>query len=270
MEGMTFADYQQIDAVNISTLKYLRRSPLHYQHALKTRGHVESAALAFGSAVHTAVFEPAALDDRIAVWTGARMAGKEWDAFVTANAGKMLLKQDDMRRVLAIRDAVLAHPVAESYLREGEAEVTLEWTDPATQIRCKGRLDWLGPDAILDLKTTLDISERSFSRTTHAYAYHLQAAWYRAGFKALYGVDKPFVFIAVEKTAPYDVAVYKMDDDSLYCGKMECACLLHTLKACSESGHWPGQCESETELSLPAWAFTDDDNAVEVEDIIDA
>jgi len=54
---MNFAEYQAIQAVNFSSLKMMRESPLHYRHAL-TAIRAESPAMALGSAVHCAVLEP--------------------------------------------------------------------------------------------------------------------------------------------------------------------------------------------------------------------
>ena len=67
---MTFESYQKLSAVNWSTLKNMKRSPLHYKHGLEN-SRPDTPRLAVGRAVHTAVFEPAMMKSQ------ARSAGAQ-------------------------------------------------------------------------------------------------------------------------------------------------------------------------------------------------
>ena len=253
---MTFDEYLKIDAVNWSTLKAGRSSPLHYQHRV-THPLEDSTRLAMGRAAHTAVFEPDRFLLDYALFAGPRRAGKEWDACCAANKGRTILKADEYRECLAIRDAVRNHPVAGVLLAPpGEAEKVLTWTDEATGLRCKARLDWYRSALLCDLKTTGDIEERLFAATVARMGYHGQMAFYRAGLIAN-GLPAPTPprFIAAEATPPHDVAVYKLDDDGLYLGEQECARLLGMVAESRAKQEWPGRYPEERTLPLPAWAF---------------
>ena len=57
----------------------------------------------------------------------------------------------------------------------------------------RGRIDWLLPNAIVDLKTTINAAPSKFSRALIDYGYALQAAWYQEGYEALTGERLPFV-----------------------------------------------------------------------------
>jgi hypothetical protein len=65
--------------------------------------------------------------------------------------------------------------------------------------------------------------------------------------------------VAVEKAAPYDVAVFTLTEDDLHAGHTEVSELLLRLKAHREADQWPGRYTEEQALQLPAWLFSDDD-----------
>lgn len=265
---MTFDEYRQIDAVNWSTLKAGRYSALHYRH------HVEhpledSKQMALGRAAHTAVFEPDRFLLDYALFAGPRRAGKEWDACCAANKGKTILKADDYAEALAIRDAVRGHQVAGPLLMPpGEAEKVLTWTDPATGLRCKARLDWYRVGLLCDLKTTGDIEEHRFGANAHRMGYVGQMAFYRAGLLAN-GLDAPMPkIIAVEQAAPHDVAVFTLNDDLLYLGEQEAGRLLRMVAASREQQRWPGRYPEERLLPIPTWAFPDEEGDISGLDLL--
>jgi hypothetical protein len=143
---MSFADYLSIPAVNWSSLKKLAISPLHYLHHIDSPPTPATDAMIIGSATHKAVLEPEDFGSEYTVWTGARRAGKEWDAFCAANAGKEILREQDVDRVQALALSVQRHPGCARYLDgPGVNELTIRWNDLPTGIACKGRADRVGP-----------------------------------------------------------------------------------------------------------------------------
>jgi exodeoxyribonuclease VIII len=251
---MTYNDYRKIDAVHWTTLKAMRQSPMHYHH-LAAHPIEDTAAMREGRAVHTAVLEPDRFPLDYAVWDGARRAGKGWEAFRDANQGRTILKRDEYEWCLDLRDAVRRHPVARHLLKVGEPEKTILWTDEATGLPCKGRVDWLNGIGLCDLKTAADLDPMRFGATAARLGYHCQLAFYRAGLRAT-GVEAPVKIMAVEKSPPYDVAVFTLDDDTLYAGEEEVGVLLRRVADCRAAGIWPGRYgDGETPLQLPGWAF---------------
>lgn len=255
---MDFRTYRAIRAVNWSSLRAMSVSPLHYRYGLDNE-RADTPAMAKGRAVHCAVLEPDRLLVDYTTFDGTRR-GKWWDEFKAVNADKEILTVAEWADVVAIRDAVRAHPVAASYLDWGDAERTLTWTDEATGLPCKARLDFLN-DCVVDLKTSRDIGDHSFSRTTHDLLYHGQAAFYLNGVKAVTGADHPFVFIAVESNPPHDVRVGPLSEDAIYCGGQEAARLLRLVADCTASGTWPGAYPDEDTFDLPSWFYAQGERA---------
>jgi hypothetical protein len=255
---VTYAEYARINAINWSTLREIGRSPLHYRYLLE-HGRADTATLALGRAVHTAVLEPERFGLEYVVFGGPRRAGKEWEAFKTANEGVTILKADEYAEAVAMRDAVHRHKGAMSYLVGGAAEQTVTWTERINgmDLACKARPDYLGR-AIADLKTSKDAGASAFGRTAARFGYHCQLAWYRRGVRAALGRELDMVLVAVESAAPYDVAVYRVTEDQMYAADDAINDLLLQVAACRRSDRWPGAQEEEGPLELPSWALDGD------------
>jgi len=261
---VNFDAYCQLDAVNASSLKAAAVSPLHYHYGL-THERPDTAAMAKGRAIHCATLEPDEFPRRYTVWKDARR-GKDWQAFSDAatDAGLEILTQAEYDDVLATRDAVRAHPVAACYIDVGNAEETITWTDDATGLPCKARLDFRVPlmrAVVVDLKTSRDIGDRAFGRQTHDLLYYMSAAHYLNGCRAVYGRDHEFIFIAVESNPPHDVRVGPLSEDAIYCGEQEAARLLRLVADCTASGEWPGAYPDEDTFDLPAWFYAQGERA---------
>lgn len=250
----SFAEYQAIDAVNFSTLKHLRVSPKHYVHALKNQ-RKDTTALKVGRATHTAVWEPDRLLRDYVIWDQGDRRGKAWEQFKALHWRSTILKSDEYERACAIRDAVRAHPLAAPLLVDVQAEHVLQWTDEKTGLACKARTDALSPMAVLDLKTSRHaVDARLFAAAAWSLGYFHQMAFYVRGARAVTGKDLPAVILAVENAPPFDVCVYTVDEDDLWLAGEEVDKLLATLKACRESGKWPGVGEAPMPLLAPRWA----------------
>jgi exodeoxyribonuclease VIII len=257
------SDYDLIEAVNYSTLKQLwAMSPKHYRHTLQY-GRKESPALTNGTLVHTAVLEPHLLDRRYLVRPpGLDMrtkAGKEWLA-EHAESGRTIVTEEQYANALAIGEAVRRHPYARELLAAGVAETTVVWNDEETGERLKGRIDWLTPGHIVDLKTTAKIKPRDFQAQAARLGYPMQFALYSDGVAATLGA-RGFFVIAVESAPPFDVVVYSIPEDVIEQGREDYREALHTLIRCRELREWPGVAGvAPIEFRLPAWAVESDED----------
>lgn len=260
---MSNAAYHAHHAVSKSTLDKIARSPLHCKAYLDGVRTEPTAAMQFGTALHTAVLEPAKFSDEFAVFDGDRRtkAGKaEYEEL--AAAGKIVLKREDRDAIRSMREAVFAHPEARELLwnRGLRVEHSVFWTDAVTGLECKCRPDGWGEGYIADVKTTEDASPEGFARSVATYRYHVQAAHYMAGT----GINR-FFFVAIEKKPPYAVAVYELDSIALALGEQIRRENLMLYAECQASGFWPGYGNTVQTLSLPPWAFPSGDGEEEIE-----
>jgi len=246
------ADYHADPAVSASHLHAIAKSPQHYWSRFldPQRQPVEpTSAMRLGSLVHCSVLEPEELHKRYAVCLPRNTkAGKEMALELDAK-GIEAVTGSDMDLALAMAVSVRSHPVAAELLSVGLAEQSVWWDDPATGLRCKCRPDWINGLTIVDLKTTTDASP-DFARSVAQYRYHVQQAHYLQSHIA----DR-FIFLAVEKTFPYCVATYELDETAALHGEAERRNNLQTIADCRAIAEWPGYGNTIQPLSLPNWAL---------------
>lgn len=262
--GVAREDYCALDALNISRLKWMARSALHYQYRLSHPK--ETAPLTLGDAAHCAVLEPERFAASYAVWRRrvdsgnlAPRRGQHWDTFLCENADCDILTEDEESEALEIQAAVRSSPAAMKYLASGDPEVAMLWR--LGDRICKGRVDWvthLERAHIVGLKTARDCREYPFAKQAATLGYHLQWAFYHDGYVAIMGKEPRLIEIVVETgDGPHDVVVYEIPNEVIVQGREEYQELLKRLDECERADHWPGTAETELLLTFPPWAFTE-------------
>lgn len=171
-------------------------------------------------------------------------------------AGKMVLAQHEYRKVMLMRDSVMAHPFARTLLEApGPVESSIYWIDKETGELCRCRPDKraeLGSiSPTVDVKITGTIDE--FWRAVEDYRYDVQDPFYTAGIEAQFGEPQPFIFLAVgsERDAGrYPVRCFTLPSDIRDVGANRMRANLNLYSKCRKSGQWPGV---ET-VKRPSWA----------------
>lgn len=251
--GLSYEDYDAIEAARLSLLRFMKQSPAHYRHA-ETKPRIDTDSLRLGRVTHRLALEPERVMAHIAIWDGGRRFGKEWDSFRRKNSHKEILKPDELDECRSIAQAARLNQMTAPYLNGGQGEVTLRWTDEETGVLCKARLDFVAAIGVIaDLKTCRDASPVGFGRSCASFDYHAQAAFYVDGYKACTGKELPFVVVAVEKSAPHVSQVYTLGEADLDAGRYAYGTWLSMLKKCRETGRWDGYAEGPMALSLPNW-----------------
>lgn len=267
MDSMIFdlpmTDYRAAAGVSATTLKNMQRSAAY---ALLSPSK-DSAAKAWGSAVHTAVLEPGQLKVRYGIDPehpdGGYPAGwrntKDYKAQVAEHM-KMregLLTRDEWDDLGRIVESVSNHEIgAQLYEVEGFREVSIFAPDPETGITRKVRPDWLIPSArmIVDVKTCRDHRPGPFARACKQYGYHMSAAYYLDTANDVLPVEH-FVLLAINAEAPFEVEAYTLDRDSIEQGRKEYREALAKYAACKRSDDWPGGSGKIQEIRLPDWSI---------------
>jgi exodeoxyribonuclease VIII len=63
------------------------------------------------------------------------------------------------------------------------------------------------------------------------------------------------IFIAIEKSGPYGVACYSLDDQAIEEGRIAVARALPILANCMTTNDWPGYDQGVQTISLPKWSI---------------
>ena len=120
---------------------------------------------------------------------------------------------------------------------------------------CRGRVDWVRSNAIVDLKTAgrpggSELDE--FGRQAANLNYPLAAAHYADGWEALTGEALPFLTVTVETEEPHFVTVSQYDPDDLDAGRTRMEQAKAEFARRTLSGQWEDPPAIHT-LSLPGW-----------------
>lgn len=270
-EGVPFETYRQWDAMNASTLceglTSMRRLRAKLDGLLPDS---DSPAMRFGRAVHCRLLEPERFvtafptaetcgDPKCrhlgrfltdAGWRCGKHKGKDfWEPadFIT---------DDEAERIEHIRENAFRHREIQEIRKYAGAETSLVFEHCG--VRCKARLDKLitaGGGFVLDVKTFgKPVTEDAWAKQIADLHYHVKAAFYLAGVKAVTGLDAEWWWVVVETSPPFDVAAIRMTDFDRQVGAWEVRRLLEAYQRCRESGEWPGRFpELVQHVGLPQW-----------------
>lgn len=261
---------ERTDPVNWSSLREMRISPKHYRHAL-TVDRPDTEAFQRGRVTHCAVYEPEQLakryvceprfhkgmNDETAVkkgYEGGKQAAAEW---AELHSDAEIVPAELYKAAMEMADALRADPHAGPLIRGGFAEQLITWTDEATGIECRGRVDHVN-GCLSDLKTSRTINPRQFAASAVRLGYHAQLAFYADGLAAngIY-LQGPPCFIVVENAPPYDVAVLFCEAEDIAAGRKLYRECLDKLAECRATDIWPGVAPTPQRIQLPGWVMPD-------------
>ena len=259
---MTEKEYRQHPAISRSQLFKLRKSPEKFKWQME---HPEkpTEALIFGQALHMAVLQPELYDDNFVVapvCDKRTTVGKAvWNGFVQEAEGKTVLTAEQQMEIEAMTDKLNNEEFVKKLLN-GQKEVPFFWVDKLTGEQCKCRVDCLteieGNTYIVDVKTAANAETDTFMRHAVKYGYNLQAAMYQEGVKACTGKECGFVFVVIEKEAPYAINILQADKAFTLHGFDLFRELIGTYHECKVSGNWWGYLGKHNiinNLPLPAY-----------------
>lgn len=258
------ADYHAGPGLSSSDVKLLLRSPAHYRHT-KAAGSKITADLLFGQLVHDLVGMPDRWDHLWHVVDASTRNTNRYKDAVKDHPGKTCVLTAEFEAAAEVAVAVRqSHQVADCRLTDGTElgdilagallEHSIYWQQQ--DVLCKARPDiWLRDrNVVVDLKTTRCAEPDAFLRDAIRYGYHTSAAWYCRAVQSVTGEPvRAWLWLVVEKEAPYAVQVYQADPGLLAIGDHNCSRGLDRFKACSEADSWPAYASTTLTLAPPAW-----------------
>lgn len=253
----SFECYRSHPAISKGGLDQFHKSPLKYKASL-TLGREQTASMMLGEAIHCAALEPDKFKaNYFNMPEGMRRGTKAFDELQKEHEGKISLNNTEWLTIDGIVGSLSQSTEAQELLRSATKEVSAYTLTQETHIPIKGRIDALNStsNTIIDLKTTEDASLESFSSSIYRYRYHVQAAIYQDIIKELTGKRMAFKIIAIEKDAPYDFAIYEIDDLAIEEGRRSYQKEIVSYQKCLESDTWPGLPKTGQRITLPAYAF---------------
>lgn len=246
IQQLTNEEYHASSGLSRSALMRFKRSPYHYWYEYESGEFVKpepTPALILGDVVHTLVLEPHLYAERYVImpkFDRRTNAGKaDYEAFQLASIGKTIVPMDVAAQATAMAGAIASNPVAVDLLADCVMESSIYFEHKPTGIQLKARPDAWNGSIVVDLKTSLDASFRGFQNSAFGFGYFLQAAFCYEALKSIGQSLEKFVFVVVEKNAPYATAIYVLDDEALEFGVNQFDALMESFSRCRELESFP-------------------------------
>ncbi len=203
------------NCLSSSSIKKILHSPLAYQQSFEPIDEKSRTNLDVGWLFHLAILEPEIYANQIVVDVKSRDTVKFKNAY-EKNMGKST-------RVFTKSEVELVQGMGMSFHNNSKAKSLLEGTkkevpgiDVLFGIPFRAKADALGPDYIVDLKTTSNIDRFYWEAKT--WRYDIQCFIYCE----IFGISKDnFTFIAIDKR-DNRVGMYKVSDKSYENAKYDC------------------------------------------------
>jgi len=220
----------------------------------------------FGNAFETALIEESEFSKKVSVFDPSRKITellekkpdlkaptmtnefKEFkESFYSDNEDKYIIQKEGKESLDTISEMILSckdNETVKTLLKGMEKQVSIFWTDEKTGVKLKTRPDVSRTDKniLVDIKTTRDASPRAFSKQINDLNYWMQAVMQIDGClsSGFMGTVDFYFWIAVEKEAPYNVAIYEFHKDDIDRKFIEYRLLLEEIAICEKENKWPG------------------------------
>lgn len=232
--------------VRWSSLKWMAKSPAHYQHYLE-HPVPETQAMRIGARAHNLILGGGR---PFSIYMGVRR-GKEWEAFKAGCHDETILNEREANAAQAIA-TVLRRSKECMNLLGGHIERTIHWIGSGRG--CCGTPDAVSLDGavVADLKVTADADPSKFAWHASRQGWLAQLAWYSDGLRDAGLADpKEHIIVAVEGKAPHVIQPYLLTERAVEMGRRTYRLLLERLMVHEAADHWPGYIDGLATLDSP-------------------
>ena len=269
-EIITNAEYHgrktHLSSTNIRTFK---KNKKQFEYGLTHELVKQTKAMADGTAVHAFFLERDKFDtDFVIKPADMRLntkAGKEW---ALEHQSKIIIDSELGNNLYEMEKSFTDSPAKLIYDIKGQTELSYFWDDLGL-VKGKCRPDWIDGhgEIVVDLKTTTDASPRGFQKSISNWGYHLQLGWYMRGLQKLGFDTYDFIFIAIEKTPPFSVGVYRADRDMINHAMQELDKLVPEIDNALQTKEFPDYTPEITSIGLPPWMIDKKEQQPEHEEV---
>jgi hypothetical protein len=238
----SFAEYLgKKDRVSASDLKNFLKSPKYYFHKKFEEEKKEKTGRHFliGSALHELILEPQCFKDNYLVapkFDLRTTKGKESHAeFVAQSEGRVLLNIEEYEMIVKMGESATSNATFLELIWDSYRELSCYTTDEKTGLNLRLRPDSFAKtkSTITDIKTCQDSSFRAFKGDVYKFGYSITSAFYMDFLNR-----ENYVFCAIEKEAPYQTALYVLDDEMVAYGRSQYRMGLDLLKWSIDNNYW--------------------------------
>lgn len=196
--------------------------------------------------------------DRTGAWSDAAAEGGPWWAeFEAKAAGRMMLTELQVEKIGYMAENLAANPLCVELLRSDLVEISMLWQDEQTGLWVKSRPDCI-PSNGFDFSDLKTISPKggsmllSCQRAITEHGYFVQMAMAIEGAEKVFGTTAQECALVFSQTVePYDCLPVRIDEETIYLGRVLYRHGLNVIARGLETGEWPGVGASLANYTLP-------------------
>ena len=203
IQKITDSEYFSVPAISASQIKQFDRGAYWFWKTSpfnpEKDPEKETDALVFGKLCHCLLLEPNMFKEEYQIIEfGKTRSNKGYEKAKEENPGKIIINQEEFDHAMKMIQSIKDHKLASLILDGATAEMPFIWTDKATGLQMKCKMDAIKRTkngiVVIDYKTSSSISE--ILKYAQKLQYPIQSEVYFRGVEAKYG-EKPceFVFI---------------------------------------------------------------------------
>jgi len=276
-------------AIGSSSLRLALSSPkAFFEGHFKGRQQKVTNDMELGRIIHMALLEGEKFKNRYVVmpeFLGPTLDGKMSAQSKSAKEKRaawladrrpeeVVVTEDQLEMITGQIESVSQHPQGWGVFAHGVTEQSGYYRDPRTGLLMKIKPDFRGHDLFLitDFKTAQSCDAKLFgAKAFGALRYDIQVWMYAYGTGLIEGCPMPenLFFMVVEKTWPYESAVYFMTDEQKNQARYDYQKAQDRVIQGIESGQWP---QRQTKME-PLWTprfFIDNDVEMHEKELDDA
>ncbi len=231
--------------LSYSSLKEFRKSPKHYTEYVLQAKKEYVEAFVLGNAVETLVFDESNFVNRFELFEKfakrSNVDKEKWELMLeNAKANnKILIDTETFALANIMAKTVKNTPETAYYLEHVKAiQKKLSWTDKKTGIPIIGYVDAECEIdehlIIIDFKTSDSSDPNEFYKSAASFDYEIQVGCYLTGYHKKYFLFPEFMFMVVEKKAPYNATMIHCPGDYVNYAKEEFEHSLTAFKYCMD------------------------------------
>ena len=237
----TFKEYlEKKEYISSSGIKNFLKSPKFYYYEKYEKTEKDDGRhFAIGSALHELIMEPELFNSNYIVTQKfdrrTKVGKQEYNDFLEKNKNKTLINEDEMDMMNKMINNVVSNETFMSLLKDSHREMSVYVIDEETGLKLKMRPDILciNKSTIVDIKSCIDSTPKSFKSSVYNYGYNISAAFYMD-----YVGKENYVFAAIEKQQPYQMGLYTLNDDMIEFGRSQYKMALKLMKWSYENNYW--------------------------------
>ena len=229
--------------ISASDIKNFLHSPRYYYYKafeeVKEKNKETERHFPIGSAVHEVILEPELFKSNYVIAPKFDMRTKigkaGYEDFVATSKGKTILFENEYEMAIKMGESASKSDTFTDLIRDSYREVSCYTTDEKTGLLVRMRPDSFAKNknTITDIKTCQESSPSKFKYDAKKYGYAISSAFYMDFLKR-----ENYVFCAIEKTPPYETALYVLDDEMTEWGRKQYRMGLDLLKWSKDNNYW--------------------------------